>query len=711
MSASTGLWAELKRRNVFRVAAAYIVVGWLILQVAEIMLGFTGAPEWVGKALIAMLLLGLVPALALAWVFEVGPEGIRRDDGSNARDASPQARRLDMITLGAVVLVVVLLAWQHLGPALTGSPAPVEKSRVAAQAPVAEPQAARPRLEPPPFEVLPGSIAVLPFTNRSAEPDTAYFVDGVHDDLLTQLARNPELRVISRTSMMEYRDTTKNLRQIGEELSVSTILEGAVQRAGRRVRINAQLIDTSNDAHLWADTFDRELTPENVFDIQSEIAAAIAGALGRTLGTDAGAASDAVAPTRDAEAFDLYLRARSFGEDFAEGDIRKRIGLYRQALARDENFALAMAELGREYTNLYWYITRRDADRDEGGRWIDRALALEPENARLRLARAEYLYRAHLDFDAALRELDRAAQGLPGSAETVALRAYILRRAGKSRETVEATEAAVLLAPRSREIVRTLAENGWLLGDLDYAQRWHERLLTLPERSVWDEMYYPVARMQVLGETSPVQASLARAFENPANSLDNDPYVRSWQFSAHVLAGDFSAAEAALDGWPADWTEESQMALIPASLLRARLASAQGQAEPAKRFATDALAQLDGVLAEHPDDYRALMARAMAFAVLGDSAGARESARRALATTIPSRDMIVRSEMRLQELLMLATVGETEEVARAMDEYLQLEMKYWHFDGLVLDPAFAAHREHPAMRTLATKYSRKAVEE
>jgi TolB-like protein/Tfp pilus assembly protein PilF len=703
MSSSTGLWAELKRRNVFRVAAAYIVVGWLILQVAEIMLGFTGAPEWVGKALIALLLLGLVPALALAWVFEVSPEGMRRDDGSNARDASPQARRLDVITLGAVVLVVVLLAWQHLGPALTGSPAPVEESRDAAPAPVAAPLAARPRLEPPPFEVLPGSIAVLPFTNRSAEPDTAYFVDGVHDDLLTQLARNPELRVISRTSMMEYRDTTKNLRQIGEELSVATILEGAVQRAGRRVRINAQLIDTSNDAHLWADTFDRELTPENVFDIQSEIAAAIAAALGRTLGTDADAAPDAAAPTLDTEAFDLYLRARSF-EAVAEDDIRERIGLYRQALARDEKFTLAMAELGREYTNLYWYITRRDADREEGGRWIDRALALEPDNARLRLARAEYLYRAHLDFDAALRELDRAAQGLPGSAEAIALRAYILRRAGKSREAVEATEAAVLLAPRSNEIVRTMVENGWLLGDLDYAQRWYARLVALPEHSAWDEMYYPIARMQVTGEFSSAQARLERAFEDPANALD--PYMRSWQFSTNILAGDFNAAEAALDAWPGDWTEESQMALVPASLSRARLASARGDAEAARRFATDALAALDGVLAEHPDDYRALMARALALAIRGDAAEARESARRALATTIPSRDMIVRSEMRLQELLMLATIADTEEVARAMDEYLQLEMKYWHFDGLVLDPVFAAHRDHPAMRALAAKYSR-----
>jgi len=376
------LFNELKRRNVFRVAAAYVVIGWLILQVAEIVLGFIGAPDWVGKAIIALLLLGFVPVLALAWVFEVGPHGVRRDDGANARDASPQARRLDVITLGSVVLVMVLLVWQHLGSALTGEQAGRQAQQQAAPAASAvqpAPPPARVRPEPPPFEVPAGSIAVLPFTNRSAEPDTAYFVDGIHDDLLTQLARNEALIVISRTSMMEYRDTTKNVRQIGEELGVATILEGAVQRAGQRVRINAQLIDTKTDAHLWADTFDRELTPENIFELQSDIAVAISGALGRALNVEGAAARRPAVPTLDAEAFDLYLRARATRSNWSESKIRDRIELYRRTLERDPEFALAMGELGREYLNLFWHHTRRDADRNEGGRWIDRALELAPD--------------------------------------------------------------------------------------------------------------------------------------------------------------------------------------------------------------------------------------------------------------------------------------------------------------------------------------------
>jgi TolB-like protein/Tfp pilus assembly protein PilF len=702
MSSSTGLWAELKRRNVFRVAAAYVVVGWLILQVAEILLGFTGAPEWVGKALIALLLLGLVPALALAWVFEVGPEGMRRDDGSNARDTSPQARRLDVITLGAVVLVVVLLAWQHLGPALTGTQDGGAEKPAAAPAVTEPSQAPRVRAEPPPFEVPPGSIAVLPFTNRSAEPDTAYFVDGIHDDLLTQLARNASLKVISRTSMMEYRDTTKNLRQIGEELGVATILEGAVQRAGRRVRINAQLIDAASDAHLWADTFDRELTPENVFDIQSEIAVAISAALGQALGTGAVAPEQDVAPTRNAEAFDLYLRARATRDDWGEGNTRARLALYRQALEHDPQFALAMGELGREFINLYWYTTRRDADRTEGRRWLDRALALQPDNPQLRLAMAEYHYRAHLDYDAALEDLDRATRGLPGSAEAVSLRAYIMRRAGRTGATLEALHSAVLLDPRSQEIVRTLVETYWLTGDADAAARWQELLVALPDAREANLIQYASATMQVLGKLEPIKTGIAALSPEALSrmGLSGDASIVPYYFER-----DFARAAEALAASGAD-LEEDQFGLWIKALSRAYLERAQGNVEAAARAARAALEVADDILAGHPEDYRAMTARAQALAILGEGPAARVAIRQALAQTIPTRDVIVRAEQRMRELLVLAMIADSTELAAAMDDYLQLEMKYWHFDGLMLDPVFDAHRDHPAMRALAAKYSR-----
>jgi TolB-like protein/Flp pilus assembly protein TadD len=701
MSAPVGLWAELKRRNVFRVAAAYVVVGWLILQVAEIMLGFTGAPEWVGKALIALLLLGLVPALAIAWVFEVGPEGVRRDDGSNARDASPQARRLDVVTLGAVVLIVGLLAWQHLAPAFTGTGQGAGVKPVVMPTATDQGQAPRTPPESPPFQAPPGSIAVLPFTNRSAEPDTAYFVDGIHDDLLTQLARNGSLRVISRTSMMEYRDTTKNLRQIGEELGVATILEGAVQRAGRRVRINVQLIDATGDAHLWADSFDRELTPENVFDIQSEIAAAISVALGHALGSAGVMREGTGVPTRNPEAFDLYLRARVTRDDTDSRGVRARMALYRQALEHDPQFALAMGELGREFINQFWYTTRRDADRVEGRRWLDRALALQPENPQLRLAMAEYHYRAHLDYEAALEELDRATRGLPGSAEAIGLRAFIMRRAGRTAATLDALNSAVLLDPRSDEIVRSLVETYGMTGDIDAAGRWHERLVRLPEAPGSNRMFYASARLKVLGDLEPLKAELAAV--TPESF---DPRQVIDVFSVPYLERAFGAAAAMLEADGVD-LYETQFELRIQALSRAYLARAQGEEQAAAEAAGEALAIADGILAEHAHDYRAMMARAQALAIRGDGPAAREAARQALAQNIPMRDVIVRSEQRMRELLVLAMVAESAELGAAMDDYLQQEMKYWHFDGLLLDPVFDTHREHPALRALAAKYSRR----
>jgi len=699
------LFNELKRRNVFRVAAAYVVIGWLILQVAEIVLGFIGAPDWVGKAIIALLLLGFVPVLALAWVFEVGPHGVRRDDGANARDASPQARRLDVITLGSVVLVMVLLVWQHLGSALTGEQAGRQAQQQAAPAASAvqpAPPPARVRPEPPPFEVPAGSIAVLPFTNRSAEPDTAYFVDGIHDDLLTQLARNEALIVISRTSMMEYRDTTKNVRQIGEELGVATILEGAVQRAGQRVRINAQLIDTKTDAHLWADTFDRELTPENIFELQSDIAVAISGALGRALNVEGAAARRPAVPTLDAEAFDLYLRARATRSNWSESKIRDRIELYRRTLERDPEFALAMGELGREYLNLFWHHTRRDADRNEGGRWIDRALELAPDEPQLRLWRAEYLYRANLDYEGALRELDRATEGLPGSAEAAALRAYIERRAGRPRETIAALERAVLLDPRSSEVLQTLMETAWLLGDLDTAARWGDQLAALPEAPPESTQLYSTALFSVLGESGPLLARFGDLSAAPFTSTSQYGFAFDFAYAAR----DFSLAQAMIDALAEDAAED-QFSLVPKPLMQAMIAWAQGRKDEARREAAAAAGFLGAVLNDHPDDYRALMAQARAQAILGEAAAARDAARRSLAMRIPSRDQLIRAELRAEQLRVHAIIDDSVKLAKAMEDYLQLEMKYWHFDGLITDPVFDAHRDHPAFQALAAKYSRK----
>src|SRR6266436_5207250 len=257
-------FAELKRRNVIRMAGLYLVGAWLVAQVAVTLLPMFGAPEWLPRTIVVLLVIGFVPAVIFSWVFELTPEGLKRDeDVAPEQSIAPQTgRRMDRMIIVVLVLALGYFAFDKfvLTPrrvaALVSSPVPNESKSV----------------------INAKSIAVLPFENRSEEKQNEYFADGVQDEILTDLARVADLKVISRTSVMQYKSgTRRNLREIGEELGVAHVVEGSVQRAANKIRVNAQLIDARNDAHLWAQTYDRDLA--DVFAIQSEIAKAIADQL------------------------------------------------------------------------------------------------------------------------------------------------------------------------------------------------------------------------------------------------------------------------------------------------------------------------------------------------------------------------------------------------------------------------------------------------
>ena len=277
------VWGELKRRNVVRVTVAYSIVSWLILQITDVLMPLLGLPEWVGRLVFLLLVIGFPLALIFAWAFELTPEGIKLDKDI-VRSESPKrlpSRKLDFFIIGALRLALAFVIIDQYV---------LDKSQ-----PSAETTENR------------RSIAVLPFANRSAaEENAAFFADGIHDELLTRLAKIGDLKVISRTSVMEYRDTTKKMRQIGEELGVGSILEGGVQRAGNTVRINVQLIDAQTDEHLWAHSYDRELNAANIFAIQSEISTSIAKALWVTLSPDEQQRIAAV-PTENIEVLEAYF--------------------------------------------------------------------------------------------------------------------------------------------------------------------------------------------------------------------------------------------------------------------------------------------------------------------------------------------------------------------------------------------------------------------
>jgi TolB-like protein len=329
---SNGIISELRRRNVFRVAIAYVVVTWLLLQVVDILVPMLTLPEWVGRLVLLLLIIGFPIALLFAWAFELTPEGVKLESITHAT-----GRKLDRTIIGVLVVALAAAIFINVQDDPEPEPATASTEQVSSdEVPEVTATSEKP------------SIAVLPFANRSANQSDEFFVDGMHDDLLTQLAKISGLKVISRTSVLQYRDTQKSMKIIGDELGVKALLEGGVQRAGDRIRINVQLIDSRTDEHLWAETYNRELTADNIFEIQEEISLEIAGALHAALSPDekkriSGRATDSMA------AYEAYLIGRQRLATRNADAVEESIDYFKIAVEQDEDFADAIGSLAEAY--------------------------------------------------------------------------------------------------------------------------------------------------------------------------------------------------------------------------------------------------------------------------------------------------------------------------------------------------------------------------
>src|SRR3954469_1774244 len=404
-------FSELQRRKVYRVAIAYIVAAWVLIQVATQVFPFYGIPNWAIRLVISSLVLGFPLALVLSWAFDITPSGIVRTG-----DVPPPA-----------------------GP-----------------------------------EGIPDkSIAVLPFENLSDDQQNTYFADGIQDDILSSLAKVADLKVISRTSVRQYRGSDRNLREIGAALGVAHILEGTVRRAGNRVRVNAQLIDARTDAHLWVDTFDREIT--DLFVLQSELAERIANALRANLSPEE-KASMQLHPTADLDAYDLYLRARDLFRWTGSGDPRasgeQALKLLDEALTRDPGFALAHTLASRFHGELYWFGYDRTRVRIFKARTeAETALKLRPDLGDARLAMAYYYYYGGRYYDLATTELEAARQATPNDAEVWDAIASVQRRRGRWQDAVAHFDRARQLDPRNAAVIWNFGETYACLRRYDEANR------------------------------------------------------------------------------------------------------------------------------------------------------------------------------------------------------------------------------------------------
>ena len=417
-------FAELKRRNVYRAAVAYGVVAWFLTQLTTQVFPFFDIPNPAIRFVVIALALGFPIAMCLAWLYEFTPEGIVRSEDLDPITARKgrrlTGRILDFIIIGVLLLVIAMLIYQRV-------PSRSEAGETISQK----------------------SVAVLPFENRSEDKANAYFADGIQDEILTRLSKIADLKVISRTSTQHYKSAPENLREIARQLGVANIVEGSVQKNGDSVRVNVQLINATNDSHLWADTFDRKLS--DIFAVESEVAKAIADELRARL---SGREAEVIAakPTDNPEAYDAYLRGLDYERrsGISPEMLQNASRFYHEAVQLDPMFALAWAHLAMAESNIYFEGLDRTPERAATAKKAaEAALRLQPRLGEAHLAQGLYYYYVQGDYPAARGAFDEARKRLPGSADVLMAISYIDRRQGRWSEALAHQAQAIDLDPRN----------------------------------------------------------------------------------------------------------------------------------------------------------------------------------------------------------------------------------------------------------------------
>ena len=467
--------AELKRRSVFKVGVAYLVGAWLVIQVADILLDNIGAPALVLQIIFVLLLVGFFIALFLAWAFELTPDGVKRD-AMDAPGNPGRVRNPNKLNIAIVVLLMVAVAYLLVDKFyLAGAPAPQPEAAVseATENNLEEDESPRQDARP--------SIAVLPFENRSKLEDDVFFVDGIHDDLLTNLAKISDLKVISRTTVSQYANTDKTLPVIAGELGVAHIMEGAVQRSGNTVRINVQLIKADTDEHVWAEIFDRQLTAGNLFEIQSEISGQIASTLQSTLTPEEQQRINDQ-PTESLAAYNAYLRGLQEIARYSSAGADQALVEFRQAVELDPDFALAWAGLVRSaMQGLFLSDMNRNEALEITREAATRAIELNDQIAEAHLARAALIRLEKGDWDPEYEKaLLRAIELGPGLAQAWSQYSrFLLGRNTRGSEALIAAQRAAELDPLSTSIRNQLIRALAGLGRLQEAEKQLDSLIQL----------------------------------------------------------------------------------------------------------------------------------------------------------------------------------------------------------------------------------------
>jgi TolB-like protein/Tfp pilus assembly protein PilF len=509
--------SELKRRNVIRMAGLYIVGAWLILQVSETLLPIFDTPNWVLKLLVYGLFIGFIPTMIMAWIFELTPAGLKRDEDVTPENSiAPQtARRMERLIIALFAFALIFFAFDKfiLAPQREAKMLAVT-TKVVAEKTAAEIHAVKNKINP-------RSIAVLPFANMSGDPENDYFSDGISEEILNVLAGTPELQVAARTSSFSFKGKNIEVPEIAKALKVRMVLEGSVRKQGNQVRITAQLIDASNGFHLWSQTFDRDL--KDIFVIQDEIAKAIGDELKVKL-TGVSKPGEPASGTKNLEAYDLYLRGMSLWHTRNEKALWDAITLFEQAASMDPSFAQAYAGQALAYAVVSDYSNRmsKEESHARGRDAAERALALNP-NLPEPYAALSQIAVLELRRETAAALNYRAIALRPSFATAHQWRGTQLMVQGKLAEALTSLEQASALDPRSRVVAENQSIVLRALGrNAEAKSRCQQALAFAPDYSA---CLGDIAMAELsMGQFAEARATLKKQaeIENPGASTQGD---------------------------------------------------------------------------------------------------------------------------------------------------------------------------------------------